>query len=157
MREAYDLYKERMAEHGANCVMRNLTMTARTIVSLWDEAFRPAGLTANQYQILAVLATLGDSNLKTLAERLNTDTTTISRTIKNLSKMGLLKIVAGKDARNKMLGLSAKGKRKFCEGTEVWFRIQERFLGEAGAAEWERTIKSLAGMRRAAKKLKAAA
>lgn len=150
----YDFQVEKMASQGAGCVMKNVTMTARAVVSLWDEAFRPLGLTANQFQILAVLATLGDSNLKGLADKLNMDTTTISRTTKLLSENGYLKVTTGSDARQKMLGLSKKGKDKFAKGVEIWSSIQESFLREAGQAEWEKTLEGLAKMRKAARKMK---
>lgn len=69
------------------------------------------GLTMAQCQLLLALGDVGRSTVSQLAERLDLDRSTVSRTVEGLVRLGVVSRRRGsRDRRVVLIGLSAKGK-----------------------------------------------
>ena len=114
------------AERGRECAYGNVRMIARSVGSLYDETLRPVDLRAAQLSLLwAILATEPVEMVRLGAMTL-TDQTTLSRTIANLRRAGLIDVRRGEDGRMKMLSLSAHGRERFAAAMPYWEEAQRR-------------------------------
>jgi DNA-binding MarR family transcriptional regulator len=144
---SFEAETERMRVEGGDCALKHFTMTTRRIVSRWDAALKPSGLTGSQFHILATLAARGDCNIKTLAARLDMEASSLSRTLNPLLVAGYLKASCGEDARQKIIGLTHKGRHKFCQAAPLWKEIQDVFLDKIGRVNWGKLIGSMKKVR----------
>ena len=55
-----------------------------------------------------------------------TDPTTLSRTVANLRRAGLVNVRRGNDGRTKLLSLSARGRERFAAAMPYWEEAQRR-------------------------------
>jgi DNA-binding MarR family transcriptional regulator len=101
-------------------------MIARSVGSLYDETLRPVDLRAGQLALLwAILATEPVEMVRLGAMTL-TDPTTLSRTVANLRRTGLVNVRRGEDGRTKMLSLSEHGRERFAAAMPYWEEAQRR-------------------------------
>jgi DNA-binding MarR family transcriptional regulator len=101
-------------------------MIARSVGSLYDETLRPVDLRAGQLALLwAILATEPVEMVRLGAMTL-TDPTTLSRTVANLRRAGLVNVRRGEDGRTKMLSLSEHGRERFAAAMPYWEEAQRR-------------------------------
>jgi DNA-binding MarR family transcriptional regulator len=108
------------------------------MTQVYEHALEPAGLTINQFGLLAnlygvdVVRSAG-LPIGALSERLGADPTTLNRTLKPLAAKGLVKdLINPADARERIVRITEKGKREFLKAMPVWRRAQEqvgRMLG----------------------------
>jgi DNA-binding MarR family transcriptional regulator len=117
---------DRYAQRGRDCAYGNVRMIARSVGSLYDETLRPVDLRAGQLALLwAILATEPVEMVRLGAMTL-TDPTTLSRTVANLRRTGLVNVRRGEDGRTKMLSLSAHGRERFAAAMPYWEEAQRR-------------------------------
>ena len=117
---------DRYAQRGRDCAYGNVRMIARSVGSLYDETLRPVDLRAGQLALLwAILATEPVEMVRLGAMTL-TDPTTLSRTVANLRRTGLVNVRRGDDGRTKMLSLSARGRERFAAAMPYWEEAQRR-------------------------------
>src|SRR5271170_1410320 len=121
---------------GCTCLrMRRVT---RRVTQIYDHALAPAGVTVNQFGLLAHLygVTLAGSAglpIGALAERLGADPTTLNRTLKPLQDKGLVRdCLDPSDGRVRLVQLTEKGRRELVKIMPLWRKAQaqvERQLG----------------------------
>lgn len=145
---AYVEVRRKISESGPNCVLRHVTQTSRAVVALWDRALKPAGLTGNQFHVLSYLVSAGDSNIKGLAAWLGMDATTVTRAIQPLIREELIITKTGKDARHRIVSISAKGRRIFTKALPLWEKVQVNVVNHFGTHDWNEMIADLEKMRR---------
>lgn len=117
---------DRYAQRGRDCAYGNVRMIARSVGSLYDETLRPVDLRAGQLALLwAILATEPVEMVRLGALTL-TDPTTLSRTVANLRRTGLVNVRRGNDGRTKLLSLSAHGRERFAAAMPYWEEAQRR-------------------------------
>lgn len=78
-------------------------------------ALRPSGLTNTQFSTLAVISlsegSAGiDLTMSELAARIGVERTTLTRNLEVMRRDGLVRVMAGADARCKRIELTAKGR-----------------------------------------------
>jgi len=71
-----------------------------------------------------------------LGELLAVDSTTLSRTLGPLERSKWIRRVAGTDARERRIELSAQGRRVLERATPAWERVQRRLRAELGTRDW---------------------
>jgi len=114
------------AQRGRECAYGNVRMIARALGSLYDDVLRPVDLRAGQLALLwAILATEPVEMVRLGAATL-TDQTTLSRTVANLRRAGLVSVRRGTDGRTKLLSLSARGRDRFATAMPYWEEAQRR-------------------------------
>ena len=118
------------------CTCFKLRRTARQVTRIYDSHLAPAGLTLTQYSLLSNLA-LGPNpapSVNQLAEVLNMDRTTLTRTLKPLLAAKLLTFAAGTDKRSKSVHLTAAGRGAFDTAKPLWRAAQDEMIGRLGPA-----------------------
>ena len=116
-----------------DCACFNVRKTSRMITQLFDHALKPSGIKATQFTLLGVLASEGEMAIKELASSLGMDRTTLTRGIVRLETAGLIKSRGGKDARQRFVALTLKGKQKLNDSIPYWEKAQgamEKSLGK---------------------------
>lgn len=87
------------------CTAMKVRRLARRITRIYDEALAPHGLTIGQLGLLAALRRSRGISVNALAERLDGDSSTLSRLIKPLAAAGLLSLSTSPDDRRQRLVL----------------------------------------------------
>jgi DNA-binding MarR family transcriptional regulator len=119
------------------CIGARVRLVNRVITGLYDNAFRPLGVKASQFNILVVAGKLGLARPAEVCEILRLDTSTLSRNVERMRVQGWLEVVPGEDARTQPFRLTAQGKRLVEQAASAWKKAQreaEQLLGDDGMA-----------------------
>jgi DNA-binding MarR family transcriptional regulator len=116
-----------------SCTCTDIRRAARKLTSLYDSALAPAEITITQYSLLANLGRAGELSHTVLAERLGMDRTTLTRNLRLLIEAKWVAVGSGEDRRQRLLQLTAAGKRKLNRCYPLWKKIQSQFISEIGA------------------------
>jgi DNA-binding MarR family transcriptional regulator len=105
------------------CICFRLRRAAREVSQRYDRALAPVGLSLNEYSILRRLVAaprvLGD-----FAAELGMDRSTLTRNARPLIDAGLLREARGEDARQRVIAITAAGKRRLAQAKPRWERAQ---------------------------------
>ncbi len=134
------------------CVCNTLRMASRAVTQLYDDDLRPSGLRVTQYSILAMIARMGEANLRQLEDTLAIDQTTLTRSLNLLERDRVIERVPHPDGRIKAMTLTSKGRRALEAARPLWARAQNRVLREWGATAWADAQRRLAHLLRVAVK-----
>ena len=94
-------------------------------------------LRITQFTLLRALARAGGPMTQdALGELLAVDSTTLSRTLRQLERSKWIRRVAGPDVRERRVDLSAQGRRVLERATPAWERVQRRLRPELGTRDW---------------------
>ena len=106
------------------CVCGNLRMAARLVTQRYDDALRPAGLRIMQFTLLARLHAVDRVTMTELAEQASLDRTTLTRNLKPLIERGYVRVVAGKDQRERLVTVPERGRQALREALPLWEQAQ---------------------------------
>jgi DNA-binding MarR family transcriptional regulator len=111
------------------CNCTALRKATRRVSQLYDSALEPCGLRTTQRSILMQIARSGSPPpLGELAEALVMDRGALTHTLKPLERDRLIEIrVDPEDRRNRLVALTAAGRRKIEQSTVLWKRAQAGF------------------------------
>lgn len=115
------------------CACANLRRAGRVVTNYYDAMLRPSGLHVSQFTLLQALNHVQEISQKQLAELLEIDSTTLTRTLAPLRAKRWLHSKAGADRRELRLSLTAAGKREYNRALPYWQRAQkglEKALGK---------------------------
>ena len=126
-----------------DCACTRMRTAARLMTRAYDEALRPAGLSAAQLAILAVVDVGGARSIAELSERVAMDRTTLSRNLKPLERVRWIRLGAEGWRRSKTVHVTAAGRQRLSRAASLWATAQARFLGRFGKAEWARVERDL--------------
>ena len=118
------------------CACANLRKAARVVTQAYDAALRPTGLKATQFTMLATLSKRGDLPLTRLADALVMDRTTLTRNLKPLARMGLVRIDHEEDQRVRRISLTDAGKDVLADALPLWRKAQSRTVKSLGRERW---------------------
>jgi DNA-binding MarR family transcriptional regulator len=110
----------------SGCTCLSARRASRRLTQIYDRALEPAGLTVNQFGLLAKLygASLrGRASLSVgaLAERLGMDPTTLNRNLKPLTARGLVAVgVDREDRRARAIRITDKGRARLRKAVPFW-------------------------------------
>lgn len=111
---------------GRACACFNLRRAARAVTQMYDEILRPVGIRSSQLMLLAAVGVEQPASVKTLADVLGMDRTTLSRNLKPLERDGLVRSKPGKDRRVREVELTEKGDEMLGRALPVWREAQSR-------------------------------
>jgi DNA-binding MarR family transcriptional regulator len=120
-----------------NCIAGRMRLVNRVITGLYDNALRPLGVKASQFNILVVAGKLGLARPGDVCAILRLDTSTLSRNVERMRTQGWLEVVSGEDARTQPFRLTTRGKRLLEQAAPAWEKAQreaEKLLGNDGMA-----------------------
>jgi len=125
------------------CACANLRRAARIVTQLYEQEMRPTGLHSTQFTLLQAL-TIAPPNISQgrLAEVLGMDSTTLTRTLALLKKMGWIQLNRGEDRRQLRLALTPEGKRTYRQALPHWKRAQKRLRKSLGESHWNAIMES---------------
>jgi DNA-binding MarR family transcriptional regulator len=108
---------------------------AREITRLYERKLRPYGLRATQFSVLAALALRGPTPVTDLAGGLGLDRTTLTRIAGVLARRGWLTAPQrrSRDARWRLLRLTAAGRRKLDAAFPAWKQAQDSVITPEGS------------------------
>ncbi len=134
------------------CVCNTLRMASRAVTQLYDDVLRPSGLRVTQFNILAMIARMGEANLRQLEGTLAIDQTTLTRSLNLLERDRVIERVPHPDGRIKAMRLTSKGRRALETARPLWARAQDKVLRELGTKAWADAQRRLAYLLRIAVK-----
>ncbi len=109
-----------------SCLCLHVQRAARAVARRFDDALRPLGLTNGQFSLLVSLNRPQPASMSAVASLLAVDRTTLTANLKPLERRGLLKIAADKsDRRNRMIALTAKGRKLIKIAYPIWERTHD--------------------------------
>jgi len=117
-----DLHRDR----GFECVCGNLRMTARKVSSIYDRHLEPTGLLASQLAVLWAVASLAPAVVKKIAQTIAMDETALLRNLRILERRELVALRVGEDRRQRVVELTAAGRRAFNQALPLWKEAQEQ-------------------------------
>jgi DNA-binding MarR family transcriptional regulator len=127
----------------AGCTCLRLRRASRKLTQIYDRLLDAAGLTVNQFGLLAQLysADMGRStglSMGAIADRLGLDPTTLNRNLKPLHLQGLVKDATDStDRRVRIIRITEKGRRTVERAMPFWRQAQAqvaRAMGEEAIA-----------------------
>lgn len=116
------------------CTCFRLRRASRRVTQIYDHELATVGMSLNQYSILR-RTEREPRVLGSLADELGMDRTTLTRNLSPLVDAGLVETVRGRDARQRMIGLTPSGRDKLTAAKPYWQRAQatiDTLLGDAG-------------------------
>ncbi len=117
------------------CYCAQTRHAARLLTALYEDALRPANLTAAQFELLSTLHHTGPIAQAPLAAALALDATTLSRNIKPLLARNLLtRSQSAQDAREAIYALSPTGEALRKQAHPLWQRAHKQMQRRLGAS-----------------------
>ncbi len=113
------------------CTGARLRRLTRRVTAFYEHHMRESGLKLTQYSLLAQLSEDSQS-LTALADRMEIDRTTLTRSLQPLLDQGLVGESSGTDARQRLFALTRSGLRVRADARKQWRAAQtalEHHLG----------------------------
>jgi len=126
------------------CVCIQLRRSARAVTSFYDGMLAPAGVTVNQYSLLANLRKLGVGSVSALAQRMKLERSTLVRSLKPLISAGLVGDAAKPGTRDRALSLTEAGEGVYSHAKKLWKKAQDTMEQALGAKNLRAMMKTLA-------------
>jgi DNA-binding MarR family transcriptional regulator len=105
------------------CLCLHLQRAARAMARRFDTAFRPLDLTNGQFSLLMSLNRPEPAGMRSVADLLAMDRTTLTAALKPLERRGLVTVTADPaDRRGRRLALTAQGRSLLAEALPIWRR-----------------------------------
>jgi DNA-binding MarR family transcriptional regulator len=108
------------------CLAVRLRILNRVVTKIYDDALRPLGVKTSQLNILVVTAKLSLARPAKVCERLQMDTSTLSRNVERMMTKDWLEVVEDDDGRAQPFRLTTKGRRLLERAMPAWERAQEK-------------------------------
>lgn len=121
---------------GAYGVAMAIRKTSHAVTRLYNDTLKPTGLRVTQFATLATLQALGPSDVKSLADALGVDRTTLVRNLRLLEDKNLVEIVSGPDRRQRIVTLTPHGTRALQTALPLWETVQSKMIESIGQKEW---------------------
>ena len=124
-----------------NCIAARIRVIDRAISSIYNKAVRPHGLKITQMNIIVTVAAYGPMEVKPLCRILNMDTSTMSRALGRIEKMGFLKTEPSGQGKNIVISTTNEGVDLLHRAYPEWKRAEEEAMALLGQ-ETVNTIRS---------------
>jgi DNA-binding MarR family transcriptional regulator len=125
------------------CACLNLRQATRAVTQLYDDMLRPVGLRITQFSLLTVIRLTGGASIGTLAEAAVMDRTTLTRNLKLLEDMRLIRSDEGEDARVRLVTLTPAGEAKLAAAQPYWEEAQHHMTKSLGRPGLDRLLEGL--------------
>lgn len=125
-------------EETRGCLNFLLRRTSRIVARHYDDALRPHGLRATQFNVLSVLAQMGSTSLTELANVMAMERSALARNLKPLEREGFVTINSGNDKRTRIADVTTKGRRKLKIALPAWAAAHKAVYAILGSTEGTR-------------------
>ena len=138
---------KRCAELPSLCPAFNIRAASRVITQIFDDILKPSGLQITQFAVLVGVASFDSPTINQLAKGLVMDRTTLTRNLKPIEKLGLVKIRPGDDKRTSVVELTSKGKSAVSKTLPYWQKAHDAITKNFGQKQLENLLKDLSEIR----------
>jgi DNA-binding MarR family transcriptional regulator len=117
-----------------DCVAMRVRYLNRSLTSIYDDAFRPLGITASQVNLLVALIKQGSLSPGELGSLFNMEKSTISRNLERMRKAGWIEIT--RSGRTNAVEATTEGKQLLVDVMPYWEEAQkaaDALLGSDGS------------------------
>src|ERR1700738_2433558 len=128
-----EIHKRLYASKLGPCACSQVRRLARKLSSLYDTLLSPEDLTITQYSLLVNIERAGQLSHAVLAEKVGMDRTTLTRNLRPLTRAKWVAAATGQDRRQRLLQLTAAGRRKLVRSLPLWEEAQGQFLSQIGS------------------------
>lgn len=135
------------------CMCASFRRAARALTQEYDQALRPVGLRATQFTVLQALWLTGEIAQGSLGELLALDSTTLTRTLGIMRRQGWVEGRPGKDRRERLLRLAARGRAQMERALPAWEGAQARVRHLLGDRRWQASLQDANDLARALAKV----
>jgi DNA-binding MarR family transcriptional regulator len=118
------------------CMCHKARMAARAITRRYDDALRATGLRATQISVLAAVGARGALSIKSLADSLAMERSTLTRNLRPLEEKGYVALAPEARHRSRMLTLTAAGRAALAEALPLWEAAQRAMKRRLGERRW---------------------
>lgn len=118
------------------CLCHRARKAARTITRAYDDALRPSGLRATQLAVLAAVGAEGALSIKSLADAMGMDRTTLTRNLRPLEQQGLVRLAPEARYRSRVLTLTPSGRTALRDAIPLWESAQRTMRRRLGGERW---------------------
>jgi DNA-binding MarR family transcriptional regulator len=121
------------------CLCLHVQRAARALARRFDNAMKPVGLTNGQFSLLMSLNRPKPATMKSVADLLAMDRTTLTAALKVLERRGLVGTSTDpNDRRGRLLTLTDEGMAALTAALPIWTRVHAEIdaeLGDGGSDE----------------------
>lgn len=135
-------------EISRTCTYFHARRATRILAEAFDAALRTHGLKGTQFTLLVAVSLAEEATVGRMAEAIDADRTTLTRTLAPLERDGLLASRPGSDRRERRLALTPAGERTLAAAYPAWRETQEAIVAAMGDEDWTRLMAGLAAVRR---------
>ena len=118
------------------CMCHKARMAARVVTRAYDDALRPTGLRATQVSVLAAVGARGALSIKSLADALHMERSTLTRNLRPLEKRGYVELAPERRYRSRVLTLTSAGRAALVSALPLWEGAQRKLKGRVGQHRW---------------------
>jgi DNA-binding MarR family transcriptional regulator len=118
------------------CACANLRRADRVVTQFYDAVLRPSGIRSTQFTLLQALHHAPGISQKQLAELLEIDSTTLTRTLAPHVRKGWVHSEPGSDRRELRLSLTPAGQGEYKRVLPYWQRAQKGLRRALGKENW---------------------
>lgn len=141
-----EIDQQKLAEMARTCACFNFRKASRTVTQLFDQILAPAGLRSTQLVILITGQVLGPSSIARLARELVMDRSTLTRNLKPLINLGLVRFAQGDNGKQKSVEVTIDGQAALLRSEPYWEQAQSHLVAHFGEEAWERIMRDLAAI-----------
>ena len=134
-----------------NCLSFNLRKTERVITRHYDSYLAPAGVTAVQLPILAIIATLESPSARAVSQELGLDRSTLSRNLAVLERDGLIHQGASSGPKPGVITLTPRGRETLRRAHPRWREAHDAIDKVISDGEVASVLQTLKRLRRQAR------
>jgi len=126
-----------------SCLCSKTRKAARAVTRFYDRHIAGTGLEPGQFTILVGIRLTEPVPTARLAEHLGLDRTTFTRNLGVLERDGLIVIERGEDARQRLLSLTAEGRRSLKAAIPRWEQAQRAAISTLGKQNFSNLLAAL--------------
>ena len=141
-----EIDEKKLAEMARTCACFNFRKASRSVTQLFDQVLAPSGLRSTQLVILVTGQLLGPSSIARLARELVMDRSTLTRNLKPLMNLGLLRLSQGDGGKHKSVEVTAEGQAAVLRSAPYWEQAQSHLVNRFGSDSWNHIMNDLAAI-----------
>lgn len=125
------------------CIYFNSNAFIRHLNRIWDEAYKPSGLSAPHAYMLRLVCSEPGVTQKEAGRQLHLEKSTITRFVSALEARGLLRRQSGETGREVCLRASAAGKRLGKQLDDIGVALYKKMRKQMGPDQFENIVQSM--------------
>ncbi len=135
--------REALKEAAHHCLCQKARGAARALTRFYDRHFAGSGIEPTQFSLLVAIRLSEPVSLVQLAKYLGLERTTLTRNLRLLERDKLVRIESGKDARQRLISLTEKGRRSLRQTLALWQRAHHAAISVLGKDHFEQLSAAL--------------